>query len=107
MAESQQGGKKTKRSTKNQPANKKYKESERWKTNKIKRIMNHLFQRVLLYCRRNSQGNDWRNFENRRDLKTNITKEVRPTIIGTTPRIWRKDDILNWAKYLNGEKHGF
>jgi hypothetical protein len=101
MSEGTTQGKKTKRSTKNQPANRKYLDREGWKKNKSRKVVNDLYRRVILFCRKeNVKALKKNSIETRMDLKRDIKADVHPTIFGTKEVVWNNSHIARWAELL-------
>jgi len=84
---------------KRNPSNVKYKESNRWEKNKIKRIVNDLFRRVCLVCRK-AKNDKWRNQTNRQMLKKVIYNEVYVAVKENKQNKFNNSYVENWANQL-------
>lgn len=96
----QKKGRKVGRFNRN-PSNVKYKSSERWNKNKLTRIINDYYRRVLLYCRRNAIGKRWKDIEIRKMIKADIRKDVSFAFKDNNHHgKFTNEDIKSWSAPL-------
>jgi len=100
LSQQQQGGK-GKRSTKSQPANQKYLQQRSWEKNKVRKTVNHLYKRVILFCKKYDRTCQvLKKLDARSDVKRDIRVDVYPTVVGEKLIIWTNEHIAHWASTL-------